>query len=311
MNLTSVLAISALACFKVCGQTPSTGLAEFEVASIKAAPPQGFFHSADSGTGGTGALDPTTFRCASCTLSSLILKAFALERYQFPGQQSLPNDAFTISAKIPEGATTEQFLAMLQNLLKDRFGLVYHFDRKEMQGYHLVVAKNGPKLIQAKESAVADADPKQNESHGAGGHGANGWATGTRQGLTFFNGSAQYRGDHQTTDQLAQMLANQLGKPVDDQTGLTGKYDIVLNWAGDTAHSANHPAGGPGGYDGGAGHDHGGGGGAGPSARADNASGLTLFGALQSQLGLRLVAGPKSVARIFVVDHVEKSPTAN
>ena len=277
----------AIVCSNGFGQT-----LEFEAASIKPAPPAGFFHGADSGTGGPGTSDPTTFRCGSCTLSSLILKAFALEPYQFPGRQSLPGDSFVVTARVPEGATAEQFQAMLQNLLKERFGLTYHFDKKEMQGYHLVLGKSGSKLVEAKEPVVAAPQASGQHSHDG-------------PGLTFFFGGAKYRGDHQTTAELARMLAGQLAKPVDDQTGLTGKYDIKLNWAGDAAHSDHAP--GAGGFDT-AGHDHGGGG---PSAKPDNASGPTLFEALQTQLGLKLVAGSKSTARILVVDHVEKSPTAN
>ena len=307
-------AFATLACLKGYGQIQL----EFEVASIKPAPPAGFFRPSDSGTGGPGSTDPTMFRCANCTLSSLILKAFALQRYQLPGQGSLPGNAFVISAKVPEGATPEQFLVMLQNLLKDRFELAYHFDKKDVQGYHLILTKNGPKLMESKEpiagapaADAGDAHREREGQHGAGAHGAGGWAASTRSGLTFSYGGAQYRGDRQTTGDLALVLANQLAKPVDDQTGLTGKYDIRLSWAGETAHSANHPPGGSGGFDGGAGHDHGGGGGGNASARSDTASGPTLFEALQSQLGLKLAPASKSTARIFVVDHVEKAPTAN
>lgn len=280
-------AILTALCWNVYGQ-------EFEVASIKAAPPTGYFHSPDSGSGGAVSADPGTFRCASCTLSSLIVKAFALQLYQLSGRQSLPNNTFVISAKVPPGATAEQFQVMLQNLLKDRFGLTYHFDQKEIQGYHLVVAKNGPKLTEGKPpfASVPDADAGDSHRHAVG-------------GMTFFNGAARYRGDHQTTAELAQAIANQLSKPVDDQTGLSGKYDIRLSWAGAGDDTHSHLDGAPGGFDG-AGHDHGG-----ASPASDNVSGPTLFEALQSQLGLKLVAAEKSKARIFVVDHVEKTPRGN
>ena len=127
-----------------------------------------------------------------------------------------------------------------------------------------------------------------------------------------FGGSATYSGDHQTTADLAQLLSDQLSVPVDDQTKLQGKYDISLRWSGNTAPSnGNH---GGGGFGGGAGHgDHGGGGAAGAtgteSRREESAP--TLFEALQTQLGLKLVASDQTVARTFVVDHVEQLPTAN
>ena len=127
------------------GQT--SGKAEFEVASIKVNPPQSGFHfAADAATGGPGTADPGMFRCSRCSLATLIVKAFNLQPYQFPGRTSLTDNTYEIVAKIPAGATAEEFSAMLQNLLKDRFGLTWHFQEKKMKGYHLVVAKDGPML---------------------------------------------------------------------------------------------------------------------------------------------------------------------
>ena len=137
------------------GQT--SGKAEFEVASIKTNPPQpGFHFAADAATGGPGTADPGMFRCSRCSLATLIVKAFNLQPYQFPGRTSLTDNTYEILAKIPTGATAEEFSAMLQNLLKDRFGLTWHFQEKKMKGYHLVIAKDGPKL---KESTGAPPPP--------------------------------------------------------------------------------------------------------------------------------------------------------
>ena len=315
MRLAYALAMLSLTSFTVYCQAPKPSKLEFEVASMKAAPPAGFFHSPDSGTGGPGTANPAVFHCESCTLPSLILKAFSLQRYQLVGQQSLPGDAYAISAKIPEGATPEQFFVMLQSFPKDRFGLACHFDQKEMQGYQLIVAKNGPLMNPSKESPMApEAEASAAYAHGegqhsGGGHGAGGWNGATdRKGLTFFNGSARYRGDHQTTQELAQILADQVMKPVEDRTGLTGKYDISVSWAGESPYSANRPPS----FAGGAGHDHGGGGGGdNPATGLDGTTGPGLFDALQTQLGLKLVAAAKSKARILVIDHFAKAPASN
>ena len=137
----------------VAGYAQTSGKAEFEVASIKTNAPQpGFHFAADAASGGPGTADPGMFRCSKCSLATLIVKAFNLQPYQFPGRTSLADNTYDIQAKIPTGATAEEFSAMLQNLLKDRFGLTWHFQEKKMKGYHLVVAKNGPKL---KESTGA------------------------------------------------------------------------------------------------------------------------------------------------------------
>lgn len=274
---------------------------EFDAASIHVNPPRtGFHFGSDSSSGGPGTADPGLFRCSNCTLATLIGKAFDLQNYQFPGRTSLGDSTFDVMAKIAPGATREEFLRMLQNLLKERFGLTYHYKEKSMRGYHLVIAKNGSKLKESKDNGgqVAAADPNQHRYGQGEAH--------THSGLAIFGGSATYRADHQTTGDLARLVSNQLSLPVDDQTGLHGAYDISLAWTGNVAHSGDHAEG----AWGGGGHsDHGGGA---PAAGAgSDPSGPTLFEALQSQLGLRLAQSEQTVAQVFVIDHVEQLPTAN
>lgn len=48
-------------------------------------------------------------------------------------------------------------------------------------------------------------------------------------------GKIRMRATAETMEQFAGMLANQLGKPVLDATGLRGKYDFELTWAPDGA----------------------------------------------------------------------------
>jgi uncharacterized protein (TIGR03435 family) len=276
-----VLAITLAIQFAI-AQTPKS---EFEAASLKPAAPQtGHFPAAPASKGGPGTPDPALFRCTNCNLAFLITRAYDLQRYQLPGQPSLPDQTFDLTAKIPEGTTAEQFATMLQNLLKDRFNLATHFETKQVQGYELVVAKNGPPMKPV--AANAPAQPPADDWH-------------SRRGLMFFNGQGTWRGDHQTTADLARMISTQLMKPVEDHTNLTGAYDITLTWTDDGAHAATHPAGGyGGGFNGG--HDHG----------ADTTAGPTLIGALQSQLGLKLES-KRATAQILIVDHADKTFAAN
>ncbi len=303
-TLTLALALTPLAFSQI-------AKVEFEAASIRVNPPRtGFRFTTDQGTGGPGSSNPGMFRCSSCTLATLIAKALDLQGYQFPGKASLGDNTFEVMARIPAGATPDDFREMLGNLLKDRFGLEFHFKEKTVRGYHLVVSKSGPKLKESMGEVPSPA-PEAGGQHGAG-QGQNHAHT----GLVAFGGTASFRGDHQTIDALVRILADQLSVPVDDRTGLAGKYDIALNWSGTGVNNGAHGAGGgggdhgPGGWNG----DHGGGGGgaaAGGAARPVDGSGPTLFDALQSQLGLRLVPSEQTVARILVVDHVEPLPTSN
>lgn len=273
----------------------------FEVASIKTNAPQtGFHFAADAVSGGPGTADPSIFRCSKCSLATLIIKAYNLQPYQFPARASLTDNTYDILAKIPPGASGEEFSVMLQNLLKDRFVLAWHFDEKQMKGYHLVVGKNGPKLKESTDAALPPA-PDQHRFEHAESH--------SHSGLVVFGTSATYRAADQTTTDLARILSDQIGLPVDDQTGLTGKYDISLRWSGtNAAHAGSHS---DSAFSGGAGHGgHDGAGGA-PSGSAADSSGPTLFDAVQQQLGLRLVPAEQAPARVFVVDRVAQRPTEN
>jgi uncharacterized protein (TIGR03435 family) len=287
------------------GQTPGNpASAAFDAASINVNPPETGFHFAgDVLSGGPGSTDPGMFRCSKCTLATLIGKAFELENYQFPARTSLADRTFEVTARVPAGATQEEFQAMLRNLLKERFGLAYHFTARRMRGYRLVVAKNGSKL---KESSGIPSPPavKYDDQHWPG-HGDGGG----HNGLIIFNGSARYRGEHKTTAEIARLLSDQLSLPVEDQTGLQGKYDVSLTWSGPMAHSGNHPEGGAWG---GPGHtDHGSSGATGSGSSPAEPSGPGLSDAVQEQLGLRLVPAEQVVAQVFVVDHVERLPAAN
>ena len=218
-------------------------------------------------------------------------KAFQpVQPYQFPGRTAVSDNTYEVAARIPSGTTEEQFSGMLQGLLKERFGLAWHFQEKKMKGYRLVIAKDGPKLKESSGAAVPA---------GAGQHSFGQGEGHNHSGPMVFGTSATYRATNRTTAELARMLSDQIGFPVDDETGLKGKYDISLRWSGnEAANGGNH---GDGGH---AGHE----GGGGPSG---DASGPTLFDALGQQLGLRLVSAEQAVARLFVIDKVAQRPTEN
>ena len=108
---------------------------------------------------------------------------------------------------------------------------------------------------------------------------ADGDPTGVREFITSTKGRLDTRGN--TMQQFAQMLAGtrELDNLVIDATGLEGYYEFTLEWT---------PA----------------------SLALDGAPGPALTTALQEQLGLKLESGKGSV-EVLVIDHVEKTPTAN
>ena len=94
---------------------------------------------------------------------------------------------------------------------------------------------------------------------------------------------------------LAANLSTQGYGPVQDLTGLTGKYDIDLSWTRDPDFAPRDPAASaatP------------------PAADTPAAPGAGLFAALRDQLGLRLERRQMQV-QFLVIDHVERVPTEN
>ncbi len=184
---------------------------------------------------------------------------------------------------------------MLQNLLQERFGLTYHFEDKTLRGFHLAVAKGGPKLKESTDAVqpAAAAAPRGDHQGWAGAAGGGGHSHG---GVMNFNGQARFQADHQRMSDLAELVATQLMVPVDDETGLSGQYDIALNWAADAAQEHSHAEG--------AGSEY-------RDAAGREGSAPPLATALQLQLGLRLVAAEKTATKVLVVAHLEKQATEN
>jgi uncharacterized protein (TIGR03435 family) len=106
---------------------------------------------------------------------------------------------------------------MLQNMLADRCKLVVHRVPAEMPAFAVVLAKTGPKLT---EAATDEAKPSGSIPFPGGGF-ITPYNRGERPRIGFTSFSM---------DAFAQFLRRLAGAPVMDRTGLTGKYDISLNW---------------------------------------------------------------------------------
>ncbi len=117
-------------------------------------------------------------------------------------------------AKLPPEDHFDAMRTMMRGLLAERFGLKVTTSRQELPVYELEVAKGGSKLTPTKVPGLA--------------------ADGTRAGTTGIG----YTGAHQLTassvpvGMLVDWLAREpeIGnRTVVDRTGLTGKFDFVLN----------------------------------------------------------------------------------
>jgi bla regulator protein blaR1 len=260
----------------------ATKVPAFEVASIK---------PNKSGMGMTMLrTTPVGFSASNVSLKALIQQAYGVEEDQILGAPSwLGSERYDMEAKVASSDTDalhdlnpDQRRLMLQPLLADRFQLKVHTELRDLPVLALVVAKGGPKLHEAKPG-----DTYPNGLKGFDGEGGPGMMLMrpgqlTAQGLDLSS--------------VAKLLSQQLGRTVQDKTGLTGKYDFTLQWKPDRDPSPMPGAPPPGQQ--------------GPDATlSPDSSEASIFTAVQEQLGLKLESR-KAPVEVLVIDHVE-APSEN
>jgi len=155
------------------------------------------------------------FICKDYTLKLLIAAAYELNSVEISGGPTwLESDHFDIAAVTPGDVrpTHSEQMAMLRNLLADRFKLAFHRESKEFSIYELTVAKGGPKL---KPSASAPDDPPQTIS-------------------TVYPHRLLMPARNAAMGDFVSVLQRAiLDRPVVDKTGLEGRFDFDLEWAPD------------------------------------------------------------------------------
>jgi uncharacterized protein (TIGR03435 family) len=213
------------------GQAPPVERAnagfEFEAASIRPAAPQpGTF--AAGPFGGPGSNDPSRIRGINLTLKALLMRAYNLRYEQIAGPQWIESDHYDLVATVGPGATREQVNRMLQNLLTERFKLIFHHETRDLPVYELVQAKRRSKLKESSpESSLSVGKPRRGDGFlDVGGDRTTGLWSGINPG-----GRVRVVGRNQPMLELIRELGNQAGRPIVDGTGLHGKYNFVLEYA--------------------------------------------------------------------------------
>jgi uncharacterized protein (TIGR03435 family) len=187
-------------------------------------------------------------------------------------------DRYNIEAKVAQEDMAEwqkpsqqkaMLQAMLQALLVERCKIAVHRDNKDTSVYSLVVGKNGPKF---KETNPADPVPDGVKLPGGA------VLVQSRNGMQIHGA---------TMGLLASLLSSMGGgrpgsggRPIQDKTGLTGKYDLTL-----TMPEMGPPPGGPGG-----------------GGQFDPTE---MVFSMAESIGLKLESTKASVETL-VVDHIEK-----
>lgn len=253
-----------LACAMAWGQ-------EFEVASIKRAPPP------DLRTDRLGCWreSPGLLVCGKAQVSHMVYYAFDIkaDRLKFTPD----TDGFDIHAKIPAGASDADVRKMLQNLLAVRFHLQCHSEPMVREFYELTIAKGGLKMRESTGEAPAVATGGTDDEGFPIVAPPSGYLASPRSGTL-----ARYAGTQVPMSVLASNL-RRLQKPVVDATGLQGKYDINITFTRESIGEANP---------------------------ADQGPGLTIFEALEKKLGLKLTLVKRPVD-VLVIDSYEKTSFEN
>jgi uncharacterized protein (TIGR03435 family) len=202
----------------------------FEAASVK--PSHG---TRASMRGGPGAGDPGQITFTAVTLASVLQRAYDAKRYQVSGPDWVSTKRYDILAKLPPGATKEQFETMLQNLLAERFHLALHHETREIQGYDLAPAKNGPKLkASSEEDSAAPPAPEPTAPPRTD---ANGFPRLDGPGLVMMEGVkgkavvVYLTARAQPIAALTDRLSREFRMPIADKTGLSGKFDFTVEFA--------------------------------------------------------------------------------
>ena len=276
--------------------------AEFEVASIRPSAP-------GASLGGGGLQPGGRYEVHGFPMFIMIRQAWDANTppgEEIPGAPkwlTMYSPLFDIVAKVPAEAIvsgtqiySDDLNAMMRALLVDRFKMKVHYEDRPMDAYTLVAAK--PKLKPADPSnrTGCKSGPSQ-APRDPGDVTPPPWQA-TCQNVTM----AQF------AERLQRIATSYLRYPVLDATGIEGAWDFSLTF------SLVDPArlGGGGGRGGTKG------GGPAPAAAAgglvggpgDPVGGVSLFDALEKQLGLKLEKHQRPEP-VFVIDHVEEKPTDN
>jgi uncharacterized protein (TIGR03435 family) len=250
---------------------------QFDVASIKKNPLGGARVAVET--------PPGRFQAINAPLRFLIRWSYRIaEPRIIGGPDWIGVDRFDVSATAPvEGWSGDRIRQMVRALLGDRFGLAVHTETLEMPILVLTVANAGA-LGQHLRPAAFDCSAPDTPSRMVAGKVQCGLLVGQNAG------SASLRGGGMTIADFARTLGEYVERPLVDRTGLTGRYDLELQFTAD--RSAVVGARPPGGLD--------------ATTDSDIAP---LPTALREQLGLRLDA-ERGPVEVLIVDRVSQ-PTEN
>jgi uncharacterized protein (TIGR03435 family) len=223
-------------------------------------------------------------------LREMITFAYQIQSFQLEGGPGwLASDRYDIVARpereVPSTSGQDPLKLMLRTLLADRFKLVMHKETKELPIFELVLARQDGKLGPQLRPAAVDCAARAAAAR-AGTPPPSSGPPGPGSCGTTMN-PVSVRGGGATMATLAGLLERPAQRLVIDRTGLTGNWDLEVNYTPDRSQL-------PPGVEL-------------PSSIDPN--GPSLFTAIEEQLGLKLRSA-RGPVEVLVIDSVQQ-PTPN
>jgi len=193
------------------------------------------------------------------------------------------SDRYDVQAKA-KGTPPQEVMhgPMLQGILEDRFQVKVHRETKVVPVYELTKARGGSKLKPFQEGRCTPIDPlklRLPEEDRAGAQPTCAFDTTVRD-RNILNEAEGW-----TVDQFCRMFLARLDRPVIDETGIQGRFNFHLEYTPDSTTPGYRTLG------------------------ATESPAISIFDALQEQLGLKLVPS-RGPGEILFIDHVER-PSEN
>jgi uncharacterized protein (TIGR03435 family) len=217
------------------------------------------------------------FNATNITLRLLIRNAYRVQDFQISGGPNwLNSEHFDILARAEGNPSPDEFSVMMRALLADRFRLSVHTETRQLPVYALVMTRSdgklGPQLhrtdcLSGNAPRPGPANPNEPQACGT---------------IRTFVGHLTFRGVPMA--RILQGLSDATGRTVVNRTELTGNFDLDLHWTPEQI--PQRPTGAP-------------------EPSPTDASGPSIFTAVQEQLGLKLES-TKGPVDVLVIDHVEQ-----
>ena len=228
--------------------------------------------------GGTG-FRPGSFVMTGGTIRSIFLLAYPSEGAEPIGAPDwMSTERFDLTVRFDqERLPPEQLQAVFREIFASQLKMKVHYERRDTPTYSMVVARADGRLGPRVKKLDADCDARRDaarrgEDVPALPPAANGVAACQNKvgNGTVLSGGMRFA-------QLASTVRNPAGRLIVDETGLTGFYEFVLEYASGPQDAAS------------------------PDPRPN------IFTAFEEQLGLKLRPSTTSV-QVVVIDHVERPP---